>query len=107
MSLWLTSSKLTSQAFRSVIQPPMAQAESSHMMFHPSSGWIQDVRTSLGYYNLGKVFEAASDTEKALACQQQVVDIWSTALEGVLGIQQVQCPRKQHYWVKHEATCSH
>eukprot|EP00218_Dolichomastix_sp_CCMP3274_P009855 CAMPEP_0170144356 /NCGR_PEP_ID=MMETSP0033_2-20121228/13437_1 /TAXON_ID=195969 /ORGANISM="Dolichomastix tenuilepis, Strain CCMP3274" /LENGTH=348 /DNA_ID=CAMNT_0010380851 /DNA_START=110 /DNA_END=1156 /DNA_ORIENTATION=- len=40
----------------------------------------EDVRTSLGYYNLSKVFQAMADTDKCLACTDQVVQIWTAAL---------------------------
>ena len=40
----------------------------------------EDVRTSLGYYNLSKVFKADGDTEKALSCNDHVVRIWLRAL---------------------------
>ncbi|GBG63736.1 hypothetical protein CBR_g39279 [Chara braunii] len=41
----------------------------------------QDVRTSLGFYNLSKVFEALNETEKSLACSSQVVEIWLQTLK--------------------------
>ncbi|CAD7698447.1 unnamed protein product, partial [Ostreobium quekettii] len=37
-------------------------------------------RTSLGYYNLGKVFQAAGRLERALACFDRVVEIWVISL---------------------------
>ncbi|KAF5841781.1 subunit of axonemal inner dynein [Dunaliella salina] len=49
----------------------------------------EDPRTSLGYYNLGKVFQSASEVEKAKACNDQVVKIWTSALcQVVLGVTQ-------------------
>jgi hypothetical protein len=39
----------------------------------------QDLRTSLGYYNLAKVFESQKDLEKCLACHEQVIHIWGSA----------------------------
>mmetsp|Transcript_16876 Transcript_16876/g.57648 ORF Transcript_16876/g.57648 Transcript_16876/m.57648 type:complete len:353 (+) Transcript_16876:279-1337(+) len=36
----------------------------------------EDVRTSLGYYNLSKVFQSIGEEDKCLACNKQVVDIW-------------------------------
>mmetsp|Transcript_9467 Transcript_9467/g.25523 ORF Transcript_9467/g.25523 Transcript_9467/m.25523 type:complete len:385 (+) Transcript_9467:172-1326(+) len=49
----------------------------------------EDPRTSLGYYNLGKVFQSASEVEKAKACNDQVVKIWTAALcQVVLGVTQ-------------------
>jgi hypothetical protein len=50
----------------------------------------EDVRTSLGYYNLGKIFQSGSDDDKCAACNDQVVNIWSMALQmHVLGLGQV------------------
>ncbi|EFJ51977.1 hypothetical protein VOLCADRAFT_103179 [Volvox carteri f. nagariensis] len=47
----------------------------------------EDVRTSLGYYNMGKVFQAAGELEKAASCNDQVVAIWAATLNAVvLGI---------------------
>jgi tetratricopeptide (TPR) repeat protein len=40
----------------------------------------QDVRTSLGFYNLGKVFESKGEQEKCGRCCEQVLDIWLNAL---------------------------
>ncbi|MEW5317231.1 MAG: hypothetical protein WDW38_008548 [Sanguina aurantia] len=40
----------------------------------------EDVRTSLGYYNMGKVFGAKLEQDKASSCDDQVVRIWSNAL---------------------------
>mmetsp|Transcript_5282 Transcript_5282/g.11569 ORF Transcript_5282/g.11569 Transcript_5282/m.11569 type:complete len:390 (+) Transcript_5282:260-1429(+) len=49
----------------------------------------EDVRTSLGYYNMGKVFQSKGDMDKAAACNDQVVKIWSAALaRAVLGVVQ-------------------
>ena len=39
----------------------------------------QDLRTSLGYYNLAKVFESQKDLDKCLACHEQVIHIWGSA----------------------------
>ncbi|KXZ56998.1 FAP146 protein [Gonium pectorale] len=48
----------------------------------------EDVRTSLGYYNMGKVFQASGDLDKAASCNDQVVAIWAAALNAVvLGLQ--------------------
>ena len=44
----------------------------------------QDVRTSLGFYNLGKVFQSKGDMEKCARCCEQVLDIWFTALVEVV-----------------------
>lgn len=45
-----------------------------------------DVRTSLGYYNMGKVFEASAEQSKSLANYAMVVRIWLNALlQTVLG----------------------
>ncbi|GFR40421.1 hypothetical protein Agub_g995 [Astrephomene gubernaculifera] len=44
----------------------------------------EDVRTSLGYYNMGKVFQSAGDPDKAASCNDQVVAIWATALNAVV-----------------------
>jgi len=40
----------------------------------------EDVRTSLGYYNLSKVFQGIGDVEKSLACNSQVLSIWFAAM---------------------------
>ena len=40
----------------------------------------QDVRTSLGFYNLGKVFQSKNEMEKCVRCCEQVLDIWLSAL---------------------------
>lgn len=40
----------------------------------------EDVRTSLGYYNLSKVFQSMGDMEKSIACNDQVLNIWLAAL---------------------------
>lgn len=46
-----------------------------------------DVRTSLGYYNMGKVFEASVEQSKALANYGMVVRVWLNALfQTVLGM---------------------
>ena len=46
----------------------------------------QDVRTSLGFYNLGKVFQSKGEMEKCGRCCEQVLDIWLNALtDTVLG----------------------
>lgn len=39
-----------------------------------------DVRTSLGFYNMGKVFEANMEESKALANYSMVVRVWLNAL---------------------------
>ncbi|KAG2484101.1 hypothetical protein HYH03_017053 [Edaphochlamys debaryana] len=44
----------------------------------------EDVRTSLGYYNLGKVFQSSGDLDKAASCNDQVVAIWAAALNAVV-----------------------
>lgn len=44
----------------------------------------EDVRTSLGYYNLSKVFQADGGIEKALSCNDHVVRIWLRALASVV-----------------------
>lgn len=44
----------------------------------------EDARTSLGYYNLGKVFQSKGDGEKAGSCNDQVVSIWAQALKAVV-----------------------
>ncbi|GIL43251.1 hypothetical protein Vafri_1046 [Volvox africanus] len=44
----------------------------------------EDVRTSLGYYNMGKVFQSAGDIEKAASCNDQVVAIWAATLNAVV-----------------------
>lgn len=41
----------------------------------------RDVRTSLGYYNIGKVLQSSGNAEGALACADVVVSIWAAALE--------------------------
>eukprot|EP00798_Chlamydomonas_sp_ICE-L_P008130 gene8129-1379_t len=50
----------------------------------------EDVRTSLGYYNMGKVFQSRGvGAEKVDACNDQVVRIWSAKLcQVVLGVVQ-------------------
>lgn len=57
----------------------------------------EDVRTSLGYYNMGKVFQSrGSDIEKVDACNDQVVRIWSAKLcQVVLGVVQGQDGRME------------
>lgn len=40
----------------------------------------EDVRTSLGYYNLSKVFQGVGDIERSLSCNIAVVDIWMEAM---------------------------
>ncbi|KAG2442496.1 hypothetical protein HXX76_002582 [Chlamydomonas incerta] len=44
----------------------------------------EDVRTSLGYYNMGKVFQSSGELDKAASCNDQVVAIWATALNAVV-----------------------
>ena len=52
----------------------------------------EDVRSSVGYYNMGKVFQNKEEVLKATACNDMVVKIWTTALcRVVLGIEQVRC----------------
>ena len=47
----------------------------------------QDVRTSLGYYNLSKVLAEAANSAGAVSCSELVVNIWCTALQAaVLGV---------------------
>ncbi|PNH12392.1 Zinc finger MYND domain-containing protein 12 [Tetrabaena socialis] len=41
----------------------------------------EDVRTSLGYYNMGK---ASADLDRAASCNDQVVAIWAAALNAVV-----------------------
>uniref|UniRef100_A0A7S0VMQ9 Uncharacterized protein n=1 Tax=Polytomella parva TaxID=51329 RepID=A0A7S0VMQ9_9CHLO len=43
-----------------------------------------DVRTSLGYYNLGKVFNLRGDRQRSAACNSHVIRIWSAALQHVV-----------------------
>jgi hypothetical protein len=46
-----------------------------------------DARTSLGFYNLGKVFQACGEAEKAVANFAVVVKIWLNVLvQGVLAL---------------------
>uniref|UniRef100_A0A061SLH3 Flagellar associated protein n=1 Tax=Tetraselmis sp. GSL018 TaxID=582737 RepID=A0A061SLH3_9CHLO len=46
----------------------------------------EDVRTSLGFYNLAKVFQSQGEMEKCLACNEHVVENWSRQLlRSVLG----------------------
>jgi len=53
-----------------------------------------DVRTSLGYYNLGKVFQSLGQAEQCLACNDQSVTIWVDTLRSVvLGHESVLAPR--------------
>ncbi|GHP09441.1 hypothetical protein PPROV_000817600 [Pycnococcus provasolii] len=40
----------------------------------------EDVRTSLGFYNLAKVFHVLGNTEESMACSGLVVRIWLTTL---------------------------
>lgn len=40
-----------------------------------------EVRTSLGYYNLGKIFQSMGRLERAMACFGEVVAIWIAALD--------------------------
>ena len=56
-------------------------------MFHCSEEYgPEDVRTSLGYYNLSKIFQGVGDIERSLSCNGQVVQIWMEAHVGsVLG----------------------
>jgi hypothetical protein len=50
----------------------------------------EDVRSSLGFYNMGKVFQGRNDSERAQACHDQVVDIWMQVLcQVVLGVHKV------------------
>lgn len=44
----------------------------------------EDVRTSLGYYNLSKVFEADGDGAKALSCSDHVIKIWLDVLAALV-----------------------
>ncbi|KAK9806717.1 hypothetical protein WJX72_000426 [[Myrmecia] bisecta] len=44
----------------------------------------EDVRTSLGYYNLAKVFQALNETDKCLRCSDQVMAIWFAELQRVV-----------------------
>jgi hypothetical protein len=44
----------------------------------------QDVRTSLGYYNLSKVLAEAGNSAGAVSCSEMVVNIWCTALQAVV-----------------------
>ncbi|GLC38926.1 hypothetical protein PLESTB_000462100 [Pleodorina starrii] len=44
----------------------------------------EDVRTSLGYYNMGKVFQSSGDMDKAASCNDQVVAIWAATLNAVV-----------------------
>mmetsp|Transcript_7527 Transcript_7527/g.18655 ORF Transcript_7527/g.18655 Transcript_7527/m.18655 type:complete len:385 (-) Transcript_7527:298-1452(-) len=49
----------------------------------------EDARTSLGYYNMGKVFQAQGEGDKAAACNDQVLKIWTAVLcRVVLGVAQ-------------------
>ena len=41
----------------------------------------QDLRTSLGYYNLAKVFQNKGDSEKSIACAEQIIHIWVSAMK--------------------------
>lgn len=41
----------------------------------------QDARTSLGYYNLSKVLQATGVPDRALACSDMVVSIWTSCLQ--------------------------
>lgn len=46
----------------------------------------EDVRTSLGYYNLSKIFQGVGDIERSLSCNATVVNIWMEAtVSRVLG----------------------
>lgn len=49
-----------------------------------------DMRTTLGYYNLGKVFQTQGNLGRCLACYDMVVTIWSGALKtAVLNLAEV------------------
>ncbi|GMH39276.1 hypothetical protein BSKO_07174 [Bryopsis sp. KO-2023] len=43
-----------------------------------------EIRTSLGYYNLGKVFQTMGRLERAVACFKLVLRIWTEALSVVV-----------------------
>mmetsp|Transcript_39952 Transcript_39952/g.67000 ORF Transcript_39952/g.67000 Transcript_39952/m.67000 type:complete len:383 (-) Transcript_39952:1425-2573(-) len=48
----------------------------------------EDVRTSLGYYNLSKVFQSRGQMAKSLACNDMVMHIWASTLKAlVLGLE--------------------
>lgn len=56
----------------------------------------EDVRSSIGYFNMGKVFHNKEETTKATACNDMVVSIWTRALcLVVLGIEQGQDGRME------------
>mmetsp|Transcript_425 Transcript_425/g.577 ORF Transcript_425/g.577 Transcript_425/m.577 type:complete len:381 (-) Transcript_425:18-1160(-) len=44
----------------------------------------EDVRTSLGYYNLSKVFQSRGQMAKSLAFNDMVMHIWSSALKALV-----------------------
>mmetsp|Transcript_9412 Transcript_9412/g.30930 ORF Transcript_9412/g.30930 Transcript_9412/m.30930 type:complete len:368 (-) Transcript_9412:45-1148(-) len=44
----------------------------------------EDVRTSLGYYNLSKVFQSQGALGKAMACNDHVVGMWGHALRALV-----------------------
>ncbi|KAG1658769.1 hypothetical protein FOA52_001312 [Chlamydomonas sp. UWO 241] len=47
----------------------------------------EDVRSSVGYYNMGRVFAATDDAMKATACNDMVAQVWHAALcRVVLGV---------------------
>ena len=53
-----------------------------------------DVRTSLGYYNLGKVFHKLDERDRSLSCNDQAVTIWVDTLRSVvMGHASVLAPR--------------
>ncbi|KAK3256017.1 hypothetical protein CYMTET_34817 [Cymbomonas tetramitiformis] len=41
----------------------------------------EDVRTSLGYYNMSKVFQSQGALAKSLACNDMVMHIWASSLK--------------------------
>lgn len=59
---------------------PCAQAFSEDVYYCAQEYGPEDVRTSLGYYNLSKVFQSRGQMAKSLAFNDMVMHIWSSAL---------------------------
>jgi len=55
----------------------------------------EDVRTSLGYYNLSKVFQSRGQMAKSLAFNDMVMHIWSSALHTLVLAQEPRTHVKQ------------
>lgn len=66
-------------------KPPEALRSFAEDVYYCSLEYgAEDVRTSLGYYNLGKVLEGQGLVEQCMACNDQVVNIWGNVLKQVV-----------------------